>query len=259
MIEKLKSFIDALFANAPKTQEALEAKEELLTNVTDKYNDCIAQGKSEETAFNLAVASIGDISEVLISLAASDKCSYKSSVTDEQKSHKSLLKSSLLLITVIMYLCISFTTEAWNMTWLLFLLSIGASNVIELVYTENPKRAHGLVSVAWWCCVTAVYISVSLVTRMFWITWLIFIFALGIQSLIELMFTSFSKKQFKIVMLALWAVCTLIFTVVGLKTGNWRNIWIYYLVSMVIINIASIVLTSKAFSTVIEGRKIRGK
>lgn len=239
MIEKLKNFIDALFANAPKTQETVEAKEELLTNVTDKYNDCIAQGKSEETAFNFAVASIGDISEVLISLAASEK----SSVTEEQKIHKSLLKSSVWLITVILYLCISVTTEAWNMTWVLFLLGIGAVNTVELVYAENPKRAHGLITVAWWCCVIAVYVSVSLVTRMLWITWLIFIFALGIQSLIEMMFIHFSGKPLKITLLALWAVFTLIFSAVGLNTGNWRDIWVYYLLSIVIINTVAIVLS----------------
>ena len=46
MNEKLRRYIDDLFANAPSTVRAVELKEELYQNLTDKYNDLIAEGKS---------------------------------------------------------------------------------------------------------------------------------------------------------------------------------------------------------------------
>lgn len=68
MKEKLKNFIDDIFVNAPKTQATLDAKEEFFANACDKYDDYIAQGKDETAAFNLTIAGIGNINEVLRSL-----------------------------------------------------------------------------------------------------------------------------------------------------------------------------------------------
>ena len=59
MKEKIKSYIDYLFANAPDGTE--EMKEDIMSNTLDKYDDFIASGKSEEEAFNAAVAGIGDV------------------------------------------------------------------------------------------------------------------------------------------------------------------------------------------------------
>ena len=44
MRDKLKQHIDTLFASAPQTEAARELREELLQNLTDKYDDLIAQG-----------------------------------------------------------------------------------------------------------------------------------------------------------------------------------------------------------------------
>ena len=46
MNEKLKKYIDYIFENAPKTKEALDLKEELTADLTEKYNDLLAEGKS---------------------------------------------------------------------------------------------------------------------------------------------------------------------------------------------------------------------
>ena len=40
-------------------------KEEILQNLTEKYNDLLSDGKSEVAAYNIAVAGIGDISELI--------------------------------------------------------------------------------------------------------------------------------------------------------------------------------------------------
>jgi len=69
MNEKLRHYIDDLFANAPSTVRAVELKEELFQNLTDKYNDLIAEGKNEESAFNIAIASIGDVDSLITGLS----------------------------------------------------------------------------------------------------------------------------------------------------------------------------------------------
>lgn len=47
-------------------------KEEILTNLLDKYHDLLEEGKSQEAAYSIAVASIGDMQELLAELQKDD-------------------------------------------------------------------------------------------------------------------------------------------------------------------------------------------
>ncbi len=62
---KFIRFIDELFAGVPQTRKVLEMKEEIVQNLMEKYNDLLAQGKSEEAAFHIATSSIGDVNDLL--------------------------------------------------------------------------------------------------------------------------------------------------------------------------------------------------
>lgn len=57
--------IDELFQGVPQTQQTLEMKEEIVQNLMEKYNDLRADGKSEEDAFTIAAASVGDIDDII--------------------------------------------------------------------------------------------------------------------------------------------------------------------------------------------------
>ena len=70
MREKLLTYIDCLFAGAPNTPQTAEIKTEILQNTLDRYDDLIAEGKTPEAAYSLAVSGIGDISEILSGGAA---------------------------------------------------------------------------------------------------------------------------------------------------------------------------------------------
>ena len=46
MNDKLRSYINTLFQDAPQTKKTVELKEEMLQNLTDKYNDLVAAGQN---------------------------------------------------------------------------------------------------------------------------------------------------------------------------------------------------------------------
>ena len=73
MENKLRAYMDHLFQDIPNTKKAVEVKEEILQNIVDKYHDLVAEGKSEEAAYNIAIASIGDLDELLASLKDSSQ------------------------------------------------------------------------------------------------------------------------------------------------------------------------------------------
>ena len=62
MKEQLEKYVELLFAGSPASEDMMQ---EILQNKLDKYDDYIAQGKSPEAAYRLAISGIGDISELL--------------------------------------------------------------------------------------------------------------------------------------------------------------------------------------------------
>ena len=96
MNEKLRCYIDDLFANAPSTVRAVELKEELFQNLTDKYNDLIAEGKSEEAAYNIAIASIGDVDSLISGLSGT-----KSVETQASKKRSGIFVSIAIALYIL--------------------------------------------------------------------------------------------------------------------------------------------------------------
>ena len=62
MREQLANYVNLLFAGTTGTEEI---KQEILFNTLDRYDDLVAQGKSPEAAYRLAMTGIGDIDEIL--------------------------------------------------------------------------------------------------------------------------------------------------------------------------------------------------
>ena len=151
MQDKLRAYMDHLFANTQPTKAAVELKEEMLQNLTDKYNDLLAEGKTPEAAFNIATASIGDISELLEQLRREETHAprysedqiqrsgveefkeWKSESAERKKTIKSI-NNAIGTIFLVLYFIISFSTGAWYITWLIFLISGAVQNVVKACF-----------------------------------------------------------------------------------------------------------------------------
>lgn len=68
MEEKLKRYVEDIFDNAPKTKKAYELKEEITSNLIDKYNDLVKSGKTQEESYNIAISNMGNIEELVSNL-----------------------------------------------------------------------------------------------------------------------------------------------------------------------------------------------
>ena len=65
MNKRIRSMIDEIFAEMKMTAENLALRDELLSNAQARYEDAMAQGKSEEEAFCEIAASLEDVGELL--------------------------------------------------------------------------------------------------------------------------------------------------------------------------------------------------
>ena len=58
MREQLTQYVNLLFAG---NDDAEEIRQEILQNTLDRYDDLVAQGKSPEAAYRLAITGIGAV------------------------------------------------------------------------------------------------------------------------------------------------------------------------------------------------------
>lgn len=208
--------IDAMFEDAPQNRKTLEVKEEMLQNLMEKYNDLLAEGKSEEAAFNIALASVGDISDLLRELCQPpprvahfpepDMSGYDDApehaapaMPGEERHHKALLVSVAIMMYIISPLALILFGGYMGLI-LLFTLAAGATGL--LVYygmssekkpktayededeperkkkmTKQQKRLYSSLSSALWMIVVALYFVISFSTNAWHITWIIFLIA----------------------------------------------------------------------------------
>ena len=202
MNEKLRNYIDGLFANAPSTVRAVELKEELYQNLTDKYNDLISAGKSEESAYNIAIASIGDVESLIAGIGGE-----KQMETESSKKRYALLTAIAVALYIISPVPLILIQNELGLMFLFLFAAIATGLLIYNSVTreryvksddtmveefkewkqngkQKNKAVEAIVS-SFWLIAVCVYIVVSFMTSAWHITWIIFLIAAAISSLIK--------------------------------------------------------------------------
>ena len=63
-METIKNYLEAMFANLPRTPEVVKAKDELWQMMEDKYNELRAEGRSENEAVGIVISEFGNLDEL---------------------------------------------------------------------------------------------------------------------------------------------------------------------------------------------------
>src|ERR1700742_5248266 len=69
MNHKLRQFLNDAFEPYGDFPARKDVEQELLANLTEKYDDLKAEGKSDDEAYELTTASFGDVSEIMEQVA----------------------------------------------------------------------------------------------------------------------------------------------------------------------------------------------
>jgi len=221
MEDKLRRYIDTLFAETTPTRKSVELKEEMILNLQDKYNDLISEGKTDEAAYNIAVAGIGDVSDLLKELETDDSSPIY--VQDIEEMEKARRKSAMLTAIAIMLYIVSFVPlmilsmvdspfQDVLGAPLMFVIIACATGLLVYNNMTKPKyikRQDSMVeefrewqsdekdrksfrkalSSALWSIIVATYLIISFATWAWPITWIIFIIGAVIESLLNVFFS----------------------------------------------------------------------
>jgi hypothetical protein len=108
-METIKNYLDNMFANLPKTSEMLKVKNDLLSNMEEKYNELKNEGKSENEAIGIVISEFGNIDELISELGINYETreNMLPAVTREDAEvFMAAKRKSGLLIGIGVFLCI---------------------------------------------------------------------------------------------------------------------------------------------------------
>ena len=215
MTEKLNSYINSIFEEAPVTIKTLELKEEMQRNLTDKYNDLISEGKTPEAAFNLAVASVGDITSLIDELNR-DRRTLSSYDKSKEKNKFALMTAISVMLYVVAVVPIFLVQNEIGVV-LMFVIAAAATGLIIYATMTKPRyekldetlvedfkkwksttvennELYKVVSSLFWTIVVVVYLLISISTQAWHLTWIIFLIGSALNEVIKAVFEMLRKK-----------------------------------------------------------------
>ena len=222
MEDKLRNYVDGLFARTVSTQKAIELKEEMIQNLTDKYNDLLAEGKAPEAAYNIAVAGIGDVSGLLSELEEEDM--YEPDMAEyEAARHKSAMLTAIAVMMYILSVLPAIILDAFGSRFglsigvpVMFVIAAAATGLLVYNNMTKPKFRRGAASMvqefrewqvgvsdrktlrraisgAFWSLLVALYFIVSFATSAWRVTWILFLLGVAVEAIINIIFALKNK------------------------------------------------------------------
>lgn len=232
MNTKIRDYINELFKNAPKTKKVLELKEEMITNAEEKFADLMAEGYREEDSFSVVIHSIGNVEELFHELGRVDG-SYSGTTEDEQKFRQKKAKyiaisAGWYIFAGVVFFAFVLLGEPYSyygsgIDWSLLGLIIGAllciPPTIIIVYmsmitpkyqkaeesmveeykewksgSNRDKEVRKAISSIIWTLTVVLYFVLSFRTGSWHITWIIYLIAGCVESLVNLLFNIKKNK-----------------------------------------------------------------
>ncbi len=74
-MEAILNYIETMFAGVPVTDDTKRLREEITANMTDKYDELIQAGKSDNEAVGTVISEFGNIDEVLVEMGVERRVS----------------------------------------------------------------------------------------------------------------------------------------------------------------------------------------
>ncbi len=206
MVAKIRAYIERAFADAPRTRKSVELQEELISNMLEKFNDLLREGKTEEEAYNAVIAGMGDIEELVDGLRERQTLHHP---TPEERRRSALLVSVAVGLYIlgpvaliglsalrnpILGLCIMLTLVAAATGLLVYNAAVRPKYAREeetfveefKEWKSGREREKGIInsfSAAFSLIVVAIYLWVSFQYQIWSYSWIIFIVAAAIRNI----------------------------------------------------------------------------
>jgi hypothetical protein len=207
MEEKLRKYVEELFAGAPKTKKTVDMREEILLNLSEKYQDLRQKGAAEDEAFEIVKRSIGDVDQLIREM--NDPINSERMEENRKKSAKFIAYAvAMYILSPVAVILLSFFNQPGIGVILMFALIAGATSLLVYNNIAHPKykkmddtmveefrewkafnaektRKRDVFASIIWPVAVLIYFLVSFMTGAWYITWLIFIIAVVVHRIVR--------------------------------------------------------------------------
>lgn len=218
METQIRRHVDTLFENTPPTRKAVELREEMIQNLTEKYRDLITEGKTPEAAYNITVAGIGDVSGLLADLEKEGVTPDAFTAAREMTAMRTAIAVMMYILSVVPLIVLSILfagSIAATIIGLVFLFVFIAGATGLLIYnglmkpkyikqedtmveefrqwqaeSKDEKTMRSSVYCAVWALLVALYFIISFTTGAWHLTWVLFIIGVAVQAILNAAFAA---------------------------------------------------------------------
>ncbi len=216
MNEKIYNYVNVLFTDIPRSKKTEDLKEEILSNMSERFEDYIQKGKTENQAYSLVISSLGDIDEMLAEVMPNDEFYEGADYFRNRNAILTAIAVSMYIIGAAFLIglgamAIFLNENTYAFAGLIIMLIIIAVSTGALIYKNmstpleykefkrekkniklHSSSKHGnrieKITEIYWIIVTFVYLVLSFITGLWAITWLIWILASIFPIILNLIF-----------------------------------------------------------------------
>lgn len=213
MNDKIRMHVNELFNDAPNTKKANDLKDEIISNAIDKYNDLIKDGKKENEAYESVIKEIGDVDELIKEIIEENPINKQK--TDETRKKTALIVSisvGLYILSLISVIVLDELQMPDFITASSFIVMAGIPTCLLIYYfmskpkyskyedtmveefkewkgkKDSNKEIKKAISSILWTLTVIIYLLISFIFGVWYISWIIFLIAALVENIITLMF-----------------------------------------------------------------------
>lgn len=242
-MEKLNNYIDKAFENIKSTKYSDKFKNKLLYDFTERSNELTHAGlKDDNVIFDIIAGEHPDIRK--------EYSEYVSQLKKKKRSRYNRTISILcvvvyLLLTVVAYLSLSFTTEKWNITWIIpvsmiLVLFIYFSACMIKKLSKQKSLFHPisriLLAIDTYAVCTMVFLVLNFLVG-YSKSWIVFVINVVVMQLADILYSVLSHQRFALIYILAYLVPISAITYVSLSLLNvtqWKSGWLIIVAGIII-------------------------
>ncbi len=211
MKDEIRKYVNNLFKDAPNTKKVYDLKDEIISNTTDKYNDLIKNGESEKEAYEKSIKDIGSVDELVDELRKENPISREQNDEDRKKTALIIsISVALYILSLISVIVLDELGLPDFITVSSFLVLAGIPTCVIIYHfmsrpkykkyentmveefkewkdkKDNEKEIKQAISSILWTLTVIIYLAISFIFGIWYISWIIFIIAALIENIINL-------------------------------------------------------------------------
>ena len=232
MKERFKRYLEREFRAIRPTLAAAEYREKVLKQLMDRAQELRIKGiDDEDLIYDMCIDELGDFRATLEQF---DEQEHKVANAKRNAVLGAVCAVGAVLAFVIVYLVVSFVTNAWALTWLILVggafIGVIAAAIIMLVKFGKAKkfilmRLMPPVVIVLACVYLFLLLQLVFNVPMSWIIFLVMVMLIFVFDAVMAYATDFKVRWVELP-IVIEVVCVMAYVIVGVTTSLWHPTWL---------------------------------